>query len=340
MREISNPPNPWHSSAVEYLEEIPPAELKVFEDSTREILSSNDSPDVGFTYSVNPYRGCFHACAYCYARPSHEYLGFGAGTDFDRMLTVKPRAGELLRAAFEKKSWKGELIMFSGITDCYQPLEASYGLTRACLEVCLAYRNPVAIITKGPLIERDLPLLVALSKEAACSVTISIPFWDAATARAIEPFVTTPIRRIRIIERLAAAGIPVGVNVAPMIPGVGEAGMVKILEHAAAAGARSASLINLRLPGSVKQVFEERIREALPLRADAILKKVRRARGGALYDSRFGERQVGQGEEWATAEALFKATVRRLGLDREPRETEGVSTFRRPPRRGDQLSLL
>src|SRR5436309_2514871 len=178
LRPISNPPNPWLSSETEYFEEIPAAKLEVYEDHSRSILASNDSPDVGFKYSVNPYRGCFHSCAYCYARPTHEYLGLGAGTDFDRKITVKPDAAKLLRAAFEKKSWKGELIVFSGVTDCYQPLEASYRLTRACLEVCAEYRNPVGIITKAPLIERDLDVLVALSKVASLSVTLSVPLWD------------------------------------------------------------------------------------------------------------------------------------------------------------------
>jgi DNA repair photolyase len=339
VRPVSNPPNPWHSTDVEYLEEIPEARFVVFEDHTREILSTNDSPDIHFSYSVNPYRGCQHACAYCYARPTHEYLGFGAGTDFDRKITIKPRAAELLRVAFDRPKWQGELVVFSGVTDCYQPLEASYHLTRGCLEVCLEYKNPVGIITKGPLVERDAELLAALHREAGAHVTVSIPIWDPATARAIEPVVTTPQRRIRIIERLAKAGVPVGVNVAPIIPGVGEAGMVKILEAAAAAGATWAGMVYLRLPGSVKQVFEERITEALPLRAEAILKKVRRARGGALYDSRFGDRMRGHGEEAGTAQALFSATVRRLGLDRGE-GPERPSSFRRPPRAGDQLRLI
>ncbi|HVR61514.1 MAG TPA: radical SAM protein, partial [Polyangia bacterium] len=219
---LSNPPNPWASTDVVYLEGAPEVRLQVFEDHTRTILAKNDSPDVGFTWSVNPYRGCFHGCAYCYARPSHEYLGMGAGTDFDRKIVVKPEAPRLLRQAFEKKSWQGELVVFSGVTDCYQPLEASYRLTRGCLEVCAAYRNPVGIITKAPLIERDLDVLVALSERARVSVTLSIPFFDEDKARAIEPFVATPHRRLRTIEKLARAGIDVGVNIAPMIPGLGD----------------------------------------------------------------------------------------------------------------------
>src|SRR5216117_4112209 len=181
--QISNPPNPWATTEVQYLEGAPEVKLQVFADGTRQILAKNNSPDVGFTFSVNPYRGCFHACAYCYAPPSHEYLSLGAGTDFDRKIVVKPEAARLLREAFEKKSWQGELVVFSGVTDCYQPLEASYGLTRGCLEVCAEYANPVGIITKAPLIERDLDVLKALNEKAAVGVTVSIPIWNKEHAR-------------------------------------------------------------------------------------------------------------------------------------------------------------
>src|SRR6266511_4068278 len=212
VKLVSNPPNPFESQYREFLEPPPSVKVQIYEDDTRSILSHNDSPDVGFAWSVNPYRGCFHACAYCYARPSHEYLGFGAGTDFDRKITVKPEAPRLLRDAFERPSWKGELIVFSGVTDCYQPLEASYRLTRGCLEVCAEYRNPVGIITKSPLIERDLDVLQALAKVADVGVTVSIPLWDREHAHAVEPHVASPQRRMQIIERLAAAGLDVGVN--------------------------------------------------------------------------------------------------------------------------------
>src|SRR3954451_4455921 len=290
LQPVSNPPNPWLSTSVEYLEEIPQARLEVYEDHNREILSKNDSPDVGFTWSVNRYRGCLHGCAYCYPRPTHEYLGLGAGTDFERKITVKPEAPRLLREAFERPSWKGELIAFSGVTDCYQPLEASYRLTRGCLEVCCEYRNPVAIITKAPLVERDIDVLVELSRAARVSVSVSIPLWDREHARALEPQVATPQRRMETVARLAAAGIDVGGNVAPMIPGLGDADIPRILEAAAKAGAQWAGFVFLRLPGSVAQVFEERLREHLPLRADRVLARVREARGGKLYDSRFGVR--------------------------------------------------
>jgi DNA repair photolyase len=341
---VKNPPNPWHSQLVEYLEEPPTQRLEVYEDHTKSILAENDSPDLGFRYSVNPYRGCQHACSYCYARPSHEYLGFGAGTDFDRRIAVKPRAPELLREAFEKRSWHGELVMFSGNTDCYQPLEASYELTRRCLEVCAEYRNPVHVITKAALIERDIDVIVRLVKDARAGVSISIPFWDAEKARAVEPYAPTPRRRMETVRRLVEAGIPVTVNVAPLIPGLSDADMPNILEAAAEAGARSASLIVLRLPGPVKQVFEERMRAAFPLRVEKILARTREMRGGKLYDSRFGARMTGEGEYFDAIHALFDKTARRLGLVSRDADDYGKpeppTTFRRPTDPGGQLRLF
>jgi DNA repair photolyase len=312
---LSNPPNPWATTEVEYLEEAPPnVRLEVYEDHSRTILSKNDSPDLGFSYSVNPYRGCFHACAYCYARPTHEYLSLGAGTDFDRKIIIKPRAPELLRAAFAKKKWKKDVVVFSGVTDCYQPLEASYRLTRACLEVCAETANPVGIITKAPLVERDVDVLQTLAAVASVHVTVSIPIWDEAKARAIEPYVATPRRRMRIIETLARAGIEVGVNVAPIIPGLNDQDIPQILAAARAAGATHAGSVLLRLPGSVKQVFEERLRAALPLSVDRVLHRIRETRGGELYDSRFGARGRGEGNYALAIETLFRATARRLGF--------------------------
>jgi DNA repair photolyase len=339
VRPVSNPPNPWLSTEVEYLEEIPEAKLEVYEDHTREILASNDSPDVGFSWSVNPYRGCFHGCSYCYARPTHEYLGLGAGTDFDRKITVKPEAPRLLEEAFERPSWKGELIVFSGVTDCYQPLEASYRLTRGCLEVCAGYRNPVGIITKAALIERDLDILQRLQREARVGVTVSIPIWNPEHARALEPFVATPARRMKTIERLAAAGLDVGVNIAPVIPGLSDADIPEILERAHAAGARRAGFVFLRLPGSVAKVFEERLRRDLPLRAERVLNRVREARGGKLYDSRWGVRGRGEGAYADAARALFESTARRLGMNQDWHGPPGDDTFLRPGR-GRQLPLL
>ena len=338
MLPLANPPNPWAHTEVDYLDgEAPNVPLRVFEDHTRQILSRNDSPDVGFTWSVNPYRGCFHACAYCYARPGHEYLSFGAGTDFDRKIVVKPDAPDLLREAFDKRSWKGEIVVFSGVTDCYQPLEASYRLTRRCLEVCAAYRNPVGLITKSPLVERDIDVLRRLADVATVHVTMSIPFWDEAHARAIEPFVATPARRMHAVEKLAKAGLTVGVNVAPVIPGLNDEDIPDVLTRAKDAGATYAGFVLLRLPGPVKAVFEERLRQALPLRADKVMRRIRDTRGGALYDPRFGKRGVGEGPYADALTTLFDATVRRLGLNEGWKDAR--DTFMRPDRSG-QLGLF
>ena len=336
---IANPPNPWASSEVEYLDEIPLAKVELYDDASQSIVSKNDSPDIGFDFSVNPYRGCNHACAYCFARPSHEYLSWGAGTDFDTKILVKRDAARLLRAHFERPSWKGELLMFSGVTDCYQPTEASLRLTRSCLEVCAEYRNPVAIITKAPLIERDLDLLVDLHRNASVSVSISVPIWDQELARAIEPGVATPKRRVQTIQKLADAGLNVSVMVAPIIPGVSDEGMAEVLEAARDAGATSAGYVLLRLPGAVKDVFETRIRATLPLRAEKILHRVRETRGGALYDSRFGVRGRGEGQYAEAINQVFKSCVKRLGLN-APRWPARPNTFRRPEKLLPQLSLF
>ncbi len=335
---IANPPNPWASSEVEYLDEIPLSKVEIFEDATQSIIAKNDSPDLGFDFSVNPYRGCNHACAYCYARPSHEYLSFGAGTDFDTKIVVKRDAARLLRRAFDRPSWKGSLLMFSGVTDCYQPVEASLRLTRACLEVCAEYRNPVAIITKAPLVERDLDVLHDLNRFASVHVNVSVPIFDQDLARAIEPGVATPKRRLQAIATLAKAGIPVGVMVAPIIPGVSDEGLAHVLEAARDAGATTAGYVLLRLPGSVKTVFEARMRAALPLRAEKILHRVRETRDGKLYDSRFGVRGRGEGPYADAIGRVFETTTRRLGFSQNA--WARADTFRRPVRAAPQLSLF
>jgi DNA repair photolyase len=340
LRPVANPPNPWATSDVEYLEgEAPNAPLEVYEDHTRGILAHNDSPDLGFSWSVNPYRGCFHACAYCYARPSHEYLSFGAGTDFDRKIVVKKSAPALLRDAFDAPKWRGELVVFSGVTDCYQPLEASYKLTRRCLEVCAEYRNPAAIITKAALVERDIDVLQELSRVASVGVSVSIPFWDEAKARAIEPFVTTPARRMRTVERLARAGLRVGVMVAPIIPGLNDEDMGDVLRSARDAGASWAGSVLLRLPGSVKEVFEDRLRASLPLRAERVLRRIRETRGGKMYDARFGVRGKGEGVYADAIRSLFEQTAKTLGLKTGAFADDDApgTTFQRPT---GQLALF
>ena len=231
-KRIWNPPNPYLTEHRVLLGEAPAAELEVYEDESKSILSHNDSPDIGFRWSVNPYRGCFHACSYCFARPTHEYFGFGAGTDFERRIFVKRNAPQLLEQAFRKPSWRGERIVFSGVTDCYQPLEAAWKLTRGCLEVCVKYRNPAGIITKSLLIRRDAELLAALAREADCSVSMSIPFRDEAIARKIEPGTPTIRRRFETMEILAKAGVPVGIGIAPIIPGLNDADIPALLKEA------------------------------------------------------------------------------------------------------------
>jgi DNA repair photolyase len=336
---VENPASRFQQFVVDYDPgETPDAEYHLFDDDTRRVLSENSSPDIGFRYSLNPYRGCLHGCAYCYARPTHEYLGFGAGSDFERKIVVKRRAPELLREAFERKNWQGELIVFSGNTDCYQPIEQRLGLTRGCLSVCAEYRNPVHVITKGTLVERDIDVLSDLAVNASAGVTISIPFLDAETARAIEPYAPPPARRFEALRRLSAAGIPVSVNVAPLIPGLNDHELVPILEAASEAGATSAGLVPLRLPGAVEEVFVTRLEQLLPLRANKVLTRVREMRGGKLYDSRFGARMRGEGRYLDTVFALFDVTKRRLGMDR-PEVNEPRSTFRRPSR-SPQLSLF
>ncbi|HEX4478399.1 MAG TPA: PA0069 family radical SAM protein [Polyangiaceae bacterium] len=320
-----NPRSPWESQWVEYLGEPPAMPLEVYEDDTRNILSKNDSPDLGFTYSVNPYRGCYHGCWYCYARPTHEYLGFGSGTDFERKIVVKRRAPELLRAALGRRSWRRETIFFSGNTDCYQPLEASYRLTRGCLEVLAEAKNPVHVITKAPLVERDLDVLQSIASVASLGVTLSVPFWDADAARLVEPGVATPARRMLTVERLAKAGIDVSVNVAPVIPGLTDRDIPNILEAAANAGARSASMVMLRLPGNVRHVFESRLRDGFPLTAEKVLARTREVRGGELNDPRFGSRMRGEGHYAEAIQRLFETTRQRLGLGRHERMEGGAS---------------
>lgn len=318
MKKIENPPNPFESHFVEYFEGIePPAKLEVYEDHTRTILSRNDSPDLGFRWSVNPYRGCFHACAYCYARPSHEYLGFGAGTDFETKIVVKPKAPQLLREAFLKPSWKGELVVFSGDTDCYQPLEASYELTRRCLKVCLEFGNPVGIITKSFLIVRDLSLLKALQDRTHLSVSVSIPFFNEKAARLIEPNAASVRKRFEAVRALAGAGLDVGILVAPIIPGLNDSDLPQILKEAKACGAKSAAPVLLRLPGSVKSFFLSRIRQRFPLQAEKILNRIREVRQGKLSNSNFGERHTGLGPYWENIEKLFRLWSEKLGLNQE-----------------------
>lgn len=334
-RPVANPPNPWLTTFTEWLGDPPAATLAIFEERAHSIVTENTSPDVPFKWGVNPYRGCFHGCAYCYARPSHQYLDWGAGTDFERKIVAKVNAPELLRAHFDKRSWRGEPVTFSGVTDCYQPLEASYALTRGCLEVCAAYANPVGIVTKGLLVRRDAALLSRLAREAAALVYVSVPFVDAERARRTEPFVPSPAQRLETIRILADAGVPTGVAIAPVIPGLNDADLGEILERAREAGATRAFHIALRLPSEVRPVFEERLRADFPDRAERVLNAIREIHGGRLNDPRFGARMRGTGARWEAIDRLFAVQCRRLGFVSEEAEAPAASTFRRPSPQGE-----
>ncbi len=329
MRAVSNPPNPFESQHRDLLEPAPAARVDLYDDATRDILSRNESPDLPFRWSVNPYRGCFHACAYCYARPTHEYWGFGAGTDFDSKIIVKRNAPALLRKVFEKPSWKGELIVFSGNTDCYQPVEASLELTRSCLELCAEYRNPVGIITKGILVLRDLDILTQLQNQAWVRVYFSIPFADDDVARLIEPHAPTSRKRFDAMAQLARAGIPTGISISPIIPGLNDEDIPELLQRAKAAGAGESMATLLRLSGPVESVFLERIRQAFPDRAAKITHRIREVRAGAMTDGAFFSRHRGKGPYWSMIEQLYDVARKKAGFELLD-DASVPATFHRP----------
>jgi len=337
MRLVENPPNPWLTESIEWIGEPPRAKIEVFEETeTRTIISRNDSPDVAFDYSINCYRGCIHGCTYCFSRPTHEYLDFGAGTDFERKIVVKVRAAELLRKELMKPSWKGDEIVFSFTSDPYIPLEANYKLTRACLEVCAEFRNPVGIVTKSALIRRDIDVLEKLTREASVGVYFSIPFSDSEIARAVEPFAPSPKARFAAMKQLADAGIQVGIGIAPTIPGL-TTDIPGLLERAKECGATKAFLNMLRLPGSVAPYFEQRLRQKLPTKAERVLNRIRDARGGKLNSSVFHDRMHGQGQYWDAQEKLFSVYVKRFGFNQRRVGSEHhvrEKTFRRPTPQG------
>jgi DNA repair photolyase len=308
-------------------------------DATRSIIARNDSPDVGFDASVNPYRGCEHGCIYCFARPSHEYFGLSAGLDFETRIFVKEDAPELLRQALASPSWQCETIAMSGVTDCYQPAERRLRLTRRCLEVLADFRNPVSIITKNHLVTRDVDILGEMAGWGGAGVNVSITTLDPALQQVMEPRTSAPRLRLQAVETLARAGVRVRVLAAPMIPGLNDHELPAILRAAADAGARAASFIPLRLPFAVKALFEEWLRTHYPDRAEKVLHRVREIRGGKLNDPRFGSRMRGEGEYAGQLKALFSASCHKLGLATAltPLDT---SHFRRPHDRRGQLALF
>jgi len=340
---VSSPPNRFERFRYERDPEADPDEeigpkTVLMRDSTRTAMAHNDSPDVGFSYSVNPYRGCEHGCSYCYARPTHEYLGFSAGLDFETKILVKEDAPELLRKELSSPRWEPQTVAISGVTDAYQPIERKLRITRRCLEVFAEFRNPVAIVTKNELVARDADLLSELARYGAAAVFVSVTTLDAELARKLEPRASAPERRLAAIEALAKAGVPVGVLVAPVIPAITDHEMPRILEAVARAGASTAGYVVLRLPGAVADVFSAWLEEHFPDRKEKVLGRVRDLRGGVLYDPRWGIRQVGTGAIADEIGQLFTIARRKAGLSERSFELSAAA-FRRPERT-PQLSLF
>jgi DNA repair photolyase len=328
---------PLHPEDVADPDWVPPVlQTEVIPEATRQIITTNDSPDVSFNRSINPYKGCEHGCIYCFARPTHAYLGLSPGLDFESKIFSKPQAPALLRNELGRRGYRCELIALGANTDPYQPVERDLGITRGILEVLAEHRHPVSIITKSHLVLRDLDLLREMARENLASVCVSITTLDPELARRMEPRAATPARRLEVVRDLSEAGVPVVVLAAPMIPGLNDPEMERILGAAAEAGARSAGYVLLRLPHEVKQLFEEWIREHYPTRADRVLHLVRECRGGELYDSSWGLRMSGTGEVATLLERRFTIACRKLGLTSRP--SLDTTRFRVPE--GKQKSLF
>ena len=321
--------NPGNRFEKFYVEEFKPDELdyftveeekkkiptRFFRDESKTVISRNDSYDIGFEYSVNPYRGCEHGCVYCYARPSHEYLGFSSGTDFESKIMVKKDAPALLEAEFNRKNYKPDFIMFSGNTDCYQPVERQLKITREVLKVCLKYRNPVSIITKNALIERDIDIIQEMAKLRLVSVSLSVSTLDKDLARKMEPRTSSPERRLETISKFAGKKIPLGVNIAPVIPGLNDGEIPSILREASLRGAVFAAHEMLRLPYSVKDLFLQWLKKEFPDRESKVINKIREMRDGKLNDYEFGTRFTGKGEHAETIHSLFELSCKKYGLN-------------------------
>lgn len=285
-------------------------------DLSKSVISENDSPDVGFRYSLNPYRGCEHGCSYCFARPTHEYLGYDAGLGFETKIVVKHDAPRLFRLFLARDSWVPEPIALSGVTDPYQPCEQQFRVTRGCLEVAAQAKQPIGIVTKNAMILRDLDLLAPMAAAGLVHVNISITSLDPNLARVMEPRASAPAARLRAVGELAAAGVPVRVLTAPVVPGLNEAELPTILRAAKEAGAQSAGYVLLRLPWAVAPVFLDWLARNFPDRKARIEGRIRQSRGGKLNDPEFGSRMRGSGEHVEQIEQMYRLFTRRLGLDR------------------------
>jgi DNA repair photolyase len=319
-------------------ERTPPA-TQIIEERVRSILSSNDSPDIGFDLSINPYRGCEHGCIYCYARPTHSYLNLSPGIDFETRIVAKMNAAEALREAFARPGYRAKMLNLGSVTDAYQPAERRLGLTRAVVEVLAEHRHGFSVITKSALIERDLDLIAPLAAARLVAVYVSITTLDSSLARVMEPRAASPQRRLQAIERLARAGVPVGVSVSPVIPFLNEPELERVLESAADAGARRAFSIVLRLPWEVNPLFQQWLQQHFPERAERIMARVRDMRGGRDNDARFGTRMRGEGAWALLLRQRFDKACVRLKLDRERIELD-LTAFRRPQPQAGQASLF
>ena len=310
-----------------------------FSDLSQSVVSENDSPDVFFRYSLNPYRGCAHGCSYCYARPTHEYLGLSAGLDFETKIFVKERAPTLFRDWLARDAYQPELVMLSGVTDCYQPAERHFQLTRRCLEVAWESRQPMSIVTKNALVTRDLDLLGAMAAENLISVAISVTSLSQELTRVMEPRTSSPAARLRAIRELAAAGVPTQVMVAPVIPSLNDSEIPAILQAARDAGATSAGYVLLRLPLTVKPVFLDWLARALPQQQERIEARLRQTRGGQLYESDFETRMTGRGEFADQIRQTFELFSRKYQLGLNPRSLE-TTKFCRPIPKSGQMRLF
>ena len=315
-----------------------PPRTTVTPEKARTILTTNDSPDVPYDRSINPYRGCEHGCIYCFARPTHAYLGLSPGLDFETRLFSKPDAPALLKAELRKPGYRCDVVALGSNTDPYQPIERRLGITRALLEVLAEHRHPVGVVTKSDLVLRDRDLLAAMAKDRLARVMFSLATLDRRLARRMEPRAPTPERRLEAIGALRAAGVPVGVLVSPVVPGLTESELESILAAAAAAGAGSAGFTLLRLPLEIKDLFREWLETHVPLRARHVLSLLRDMRGGRLYDASFGARMRGEGPRADLLARRFEIACRRSGLATRP-ETLDTTLFRVPPRPGDQPTL-
>ncbi len=345
-----NTPNRFEPFTIDYDDELlgeyfdNDPELKriktvFYNDHSKTVLAKNESPDIPFTYSINPYRGCEHGCVYCYARPSHEYLGFSAGLDFETKIMVKPDAAELLTKELSKKSWQPQLIMLSGNTDCYQPAERRLEITRELLKVFLNFRNPIGIITKNALIQRDIDLIKELAQMNLVSVAISLTTLKRELSRRLEPRTSVPSKRLDTIYKLSSAGVNVTVLTAPVIPGLNDEELPALLKAASECGAKSAGFIMLRLPMAVKELFTEWLERNYPEKASKIINRIMDVREGKLTSSQFKTRMSGKGKYAEHISNLFKTCCSRYGLNKKSYHTRN-DLFRIPPRLKPQTELF